>query len=206
MRATPTRTRCASSSTANLATRSKTWDDPPKNGYHELAGFSLNGAHTTVACELCHDGETNLRGRGERCGSCHAQDDIHISSLGADCGRCHNQQVWLPSTFTHTDVGYVLQGIHRTLDCRSCHQAGNYFISSECYSCHMSDYRFSLQNGWHRTDIGLNNDSIPNGQFFVYGSPQNQQRQADLGLGPTSTDCGQCHTQFAWGLGAKIVP
>lgn len=186
----------------------ETWDDPPRNDYHQLAGFSLDGAHTVVACELCHDGETNLRGRGERCGSCHVQDDVHSGSLGADCGRCHEQRVWFPSTFTHTDVGYVLQGIHRTLDCRSCHQAGNYFISSDCYACHLSDYRRSmlLPGGWHRADISLNRDAVANGRFYIAGSGTLQALQQQQGLGPTSTDCGQCHTQFAWGLGAKIVP
>ena len=183
----------------------ETWDDPPKNGYHELAGFSLDGAHTIVACEMCHDGESNLRGRGERCGSCHVQDDVHASSLGADCGRCHAQQDWLPSTFTHTDVGFVLQGIHRMLDCRSCHQAGNYFIGSDCYSCHLSDYRRSIQGGgWHGTfDVSLNADdpNVPADRFFIFGSAANK----DI-TGLVSTDCGECHNQFAWGVGTRVVP
>ncbi len=185
----------------------ETWDDPPKNGYHELAGFSLDGAHTVVACELCHDGEANLRGRGERCGSCHVQDDVHAGSLGADCGRCHEQQVWLPTTFTHTDVGFVLQGVHRMLDCRSCHQAGNYFVSGDCYSCHLSDYRQSMltPGGWHNTqDLQANiNDpaAVAAGQFYIIGSVANQ---ATTGL--ASTDCGTCHNQFDWTLGAIIAP
>ncbi|MEO1336403.1 MAG: hypothetical protein AAFV29_12205 [Myxococcota bacterium] len=177
----------------------ETWDDPPKNEYHDVAGFSLNGAHTVVACELCHDGETKLRGRGERCGSCHVQDDVHASSLGADCGRCHQQQAWLPSTFTHTDVGYVLQGVHRTLDCRSCHQAGNYFIDSQCSSCHLSDYRRAMgPNGWHGFDLNFN-QANPNDRFIIVGSPGNPNQNV-------STDCGRCHNQFAWGLGASLVP
>ena len=183
----------------------ETWDDPPKNGYHALAGFELTGAHTVVACELCHDGESRMRGKGERCASCHVQDDVHAGSLGADCGRCHEQQVWLPTTFSHTDVGYILQGVHRMLDCRSCHQAGNYFISSECYSCHLSDYRRSMSTpgSWHTGDIALNqaDENVNPGDFFIFGSVPNK-----LNRGLVSTDCGDCHNQFDWGLGATIAP
>ena len=198
-------TKCATSLDCESCHAFETWANPPKNGYHQLAGFSLDGAHTSVACEMCHDGESNQRGRGERCGSCHAQDDVHVGSIGADCGRCHNQQAWLPSsTFTHTDVGLILQGVHRLLDCRSCHQAGNYFISDQCLSCHMADFRASR---WHMgvdgqggIDRGLNLDS-PDGLFFIFGAAQSQLNNPNA-----STDCGACHNQFAWEVGVRSVP
>lgn len=163
------------------------WTAPEKNGYHESAGFALVGAHQVVACSLCHLGSGSLKGRGERCGGCHAQDDIHAGSFGADCGRCHEQQFWVPTTFTHVDTGYVLEGIHRTLECRQCHQAGNYFIGSNCYNCHLADYR---EADWHKGfDADLNRGKDV---FIIHGGFNAQER---------SLDCDACHNQFTFARG-----
>lgn len=163
------------------------WTSPPRNGYHESAGFALNGAHSVVACSLCHNGSGNLMGRGERCGDCHLQDDVHAGSFGADCGRCHEQSYWIPTTFTHIDTGYVLEGIHRMLECRQCHQAGNYFIKDNCYNCHLADYRNAT---WHQDFDGNLNQG--NDQFIIHGGLQVQER---------SLDCGECHNQFTFFIG-----
>jgi hypothetical protein len=170
------------------------WENPPRNGYHELAGFSLTGAHTVVGCQLCHDGAGSMRGRGERCGGCHVQDDVHAGSLGSDCGRCHEQSYWLPSSFTHTSVGFVLQGVHRMLDCRSCHQGGNYFIGDRCMNCHLADYR---QSAWHNDFDTLNNERGDGSRHFITGGY--------MGGGLQSYDCGRCHNQFTF-FGAYAVP
>ena len=152
------------------------WTSPERNGYHESAGFQLAGAHTVVACSLCHSGSGSMLGKGERCGDCHRQDDVHAGSLGADCGRCHEQVGWLPTTFTHVDTGYVLEGLHRTLDCRRCHQAGNFFIGQECYQCHMEDYRRSIQEGG----------------FHGITPPEDGRRVV------SAISCGDCHNQFTF--------
>lgn len=163
------------------------WTSPPKNGYHESAGFELTGAHSVVACSLCHNGSGNMAGRGERCGDCHVQDDVHANSFGADCGRCHEQSYWLPTTFTHIDTGYPLEGIHRMLDCRQCHQAGNYFIKGNCFNCHLADYR---EAPWHQgIDPGLN---AGRDTFIIHGSFQPQE---------ASLDCDACHNQFTFYTG-----
>jgi hypothetical protein len=160
------------------------WPSPPKNDYHQRAGFSLDGAHTVVACNLCHDGSGSMKGRGDRCGDCHRQDDIHAGSFGAGCDRCHQQNGWLPTTFTHNDTGYVLQGLHRVLECRQCHQAGAYFIGNNCYNCHLSDFRGAE---WHQ---GFDNDVI-GGRIHI-----------SSGNGAPSHDCSRCHNQFTWSLGS----
>ncbi|MBK8012634.1 MAG: cytochrome c3 family protein [Deltaproteobacteria bacterium] len=172
------------------------WASPPRNIYHESVGFRLEGAHTVVACSLCHTGDGtggSLTGRGERCQNCHIQDDVHAGSLGSNCGDCHGQLGWVPTTFTHVDTGYVLQGIHRALECRQCHQAGNYFISSTCYSCHLGDYRASV---WHRAD---SNHQKTNDVWHINGG----YRDA---LATDSFDCGRCHNQFSFRLGTRLVP
>lgn len=169
------------------------WKSPPKNGYHESAGFSLSGAHTVVACSLCHTGTAGMRGRGERCGTCHVQDDIHAGSFGADCGRCHEQLGWIPSTFTHVDTGYVLEGIHRTLDCRQCHRAGNYFIGTDCHNCHLDDLRAGHAVGTG----GAGADVVDDGRRYI-----------NWGLGdPTrSFDCAECHNQFTFRVARSTLP
>ena len=173
------------------------WVNPPRNGYHEGAGFSLTGAHTVVACSMCHTGSASMTGRGERCGTCHAQDDVHAGSLRSDCGRCHEQLGWLPTTFNHVDTGYVLEGLHRTLDCRQCHQAGNFFIGRECHNCHLDDYR---NNPWHSADRTFN-ESVNDDVFWISGGALNPLNDA-----PESFRCDQCHNQFSFSLGANQEP
>jgi hypothetical protein len=168
-----------------------TWKSPPKNGYHERAGFALTGAHTVVACSMCHSGAGSLAGRGERCGGCHQQDDVHAGSLRSDCGRCHDQSAWMPTTFNHVDTGYVLQGLHRTLDCRQCHQAGNFFIGGQrCANCHLDDYR---QSDWHNIDLIVNRGFVGVDKFYVVGGQSIEQE---------SFECDYCHkNQWSWELG-----
>lgn len=168
----------------------ESWANPPKNGDHEQAGFSLNGAHTVVQCSLCHNGVGSLRGKSRECGLCHVQDDIHAGSFGNQCGKCHEQIGWLPSTFTHMDTNYVLQGVHRTLDCRACHQAGNYFIGNKCYNCHLADYRGSTFHG----------------ATLVPAPGTNKIPITGNAAGITATiDCGRCHNQFTF-LGPSLMP
>lgn len=167
------------------------WPKPPRNDYHEKASFALTGAHAVIQCSLCHLGSGSLLGRGEACGSCHVQDDVHAGSLGSDCGRCHEQQGWIPTTFTHVDTGYVLEGVHRMLDCRSCHRAGNYFIGSKCYTCHLADFRAA---DFHRLiDFGLaqGKDKVP----ITGGDP-----------GGATLDCDRCHNQFTFYAGTFVAP
>lgn len=158
----------------------ESWKRPPKNGYHERAGFALTGAHTVLSCGLCHSGGTLQTGRGEQCGSCHVQDDVHAGAFGKDCGRCHEQLGWRPVSFSHMETGYVLEGVHRVLDCRECHNAGNYQIGSKCWSCHLGDYRGA---GYHQGDALVAVDKK------VSISPV---------TGKGSLDCGECHNQFSF--------
>ncbi|MBI2374621.1 MAG: hypothetical protein HYV07_11555 [Deltaproteobacteria bacterium] len=160
------------------------WSAPDRNGYHERAGFALNGAHTVLACQLCHDGSGRLTGRGESCGRCHVQDDAHAGSFGGDCGQCHEQSGWLPTSFSHMTTGFVLEGIHRTLDCRDCHGAGTYFLGRRCYHCHLRDLKTAP---WHLeaeifAQLGTGNAN----QVYV-GDWQNAKK---------TIDCGECHNQF----------
>jgi hypothetical protein len=172
------------------------WPAPPRNDYHESAGFALTGAHTIVACAQCHTGAANMKGRGQRCGVCHVQDDIHAGSFGSECGQCHLQDGWVPTTYTHNDTGYVLEGIHRTLECRQCHLAGNYFLGKNppCYNCHLRDY---FESTWH--------------QGIDFGTAQAGQPVHIIGIAQgivanKSYDCDACHTQFTFAGALSELP
>jgi len=172
----------------------ETWKNPPRNGYHENAGFALTGAHTVLGCQNCHRGVTRLTGRGEQCGNCHLLDDIHAGAFGMACGQCHEQNAWLPTTFTHMATAYTLRGVHRALDCRSCHQAGNYFISTECYSCHLQDYR---ESGFHQEGEIFAQETLPKLKLGGFRDEKNEY---------VSLDCDQCHNEFSFITGTFSTP
>lgn len=176
----------------------ESWKNPPRNGYHENAGFSLTGAHNVLACEQCHNGVTRLSGRAQNCGTCHQQDDVHSGSFGSECGQCHEQNAWLPTTFTHMATSYSLRGVHRTLDCRSCHQSGNYFIPNRCYNCHLSDYRKSEH---HQNEILSQVESPDSGGKIRIGGYQDPDTGNYLTL-----DCDQCHNEFTFMTGTFKSP
>lgn len=51
--------------------------------------FPLTGRHRDVTCEGCHKTATDNPAISDRCISCHAADDKHRGSFGANCERCH---------------------------------------------------------------------------------------------------------------------
>ncbi len=115
---------------------------------HDRTNFPLVGKHRTLACRECH---SNLvfEGTPTDCEVCHwerRQDDRYALRLGTRCADCHTPQSWKkvdPGLWSHeTNVGYRLEGIHRTLDCEACHgSAGFSARPTDCFGCHEADYR-----------------------------------------------------------------
>ncbi|HEX7344800.1 MAG TPA: hypothetical protein VF398_11075, partial [bacterium] len=118
---------------------------------HQESRFPLVGAHAVLDCEVCHTGgryaETPLD-----CYGCHLQTyaattnpDHHGAGFPLDCSECHGILVssWVGNlaAFEHTP-SFPLQGGHSIDDCRACHEPGTIYsqTSTECYSCHQSDY------------------------------------------------------------------
>jgi hypothetical protein len=88
----------------------------------------------------------------------------------------------------------VLEGVHRNLDCRSCHNAGNYFIGKRCYSCHLRDYRGAA---WHQ---GLEIAGQAGQPKVSIGDWQGSAGQYK------TYDCGECHNQFSFSLATYGTP
>ena len=72
---------------------------------HNLTNFPLSGAHTSVACEECH--EMGYEGTPTLCLDCHQTDynetinpDHQQLSISTDCISCHTTDPnWIPASF-----------------------------------------------------------------------------------------------------------
>src|SRR5512143_4129996 len=114
---------------------------------HARTNFPLVGKHRTVSCRECR---INLvfEGTPTDCEYCHwirRQDDRYSLRLGTRCSDCHTPQSWKkvdPALWNHeTNAGYRLEGVHRTLDCETCHGTGGFRPEpTACYGCHAADY------------------------------------------------------------------
>jgi hypothetical protein len=181
---------------------------------HDRTNFPLTGKHRTLACRECH---INLvfEGTPTDCEVCHwqrRQDDRYALRLGTRCSDCHTPQSWKkvdPGLWSHeVNVGYRLEGIHRTLDCEACHGSGGFSgRSTDCYSCHRSDYEGTddpnhvqagfptacaschTQRAWE--DASFSHTGFPlQGQHASLACSECHQNGVYAG---TPTDCASCH-------------
>lgn len=135
-------------------------------------GFTLSGVHYTLECEECHTQGRRLGGMSENCYGCHGKDDIHGGALPR-CGACHSQHFWDVSEFRHSLTEFPLRGVHRSLDCHSCHQGGIYKgAPTRCMSCHYKDVAPILNHPTH-----------PHSGFL-------------------NEECSNCHNQFSFTRGS----
>jgi hypothetical protein len=98
------------------------------------AGFPLQGAHASTACEACHVPAAQSsahvaklgRAAGSDCAACHV--DAHRGQFEregrTDCARCHDPARPLGEVrFDHQrDARFALDANHRKLDCSACHK------------------------------------------------------------------------------------
>lgn len=123
---------------------------------HNKTGYKLEGEHAKIDCNSCHRPENisdrDIRSRegtflglDQACLSCH--DDFHQGTLSKNCTSCHNFEAFRPaSIFDHDDTEFPLAGMHKDVDCASCHEvtirSGREFQKfsdvnfSDCVSCH----------------------------------------------------------------------
>jgi hypothetical protein len=153
---------------------------------HNTTTFPLTGAHTTVACALCHV-NNNYTTVATACYSCHTTQWQSTATLGGSvpnhltsgypttCASCHTTTSWMGAAFNHNTTGFPLTGAHTTVACNLCHTTSAP-PPTDCYSCHTSQWQSTRTLG----------GSVPN--HIAAGYP---------------TTCATCHTTTSW-LGATF--
>lgn len=133
---------------------------------HRHSRFPLLGPHATADCQECHKSASLLKFEplGVECYDCHQQDyesaknpDHLAGNYSTNCVECHNMNVfsWTGSNFNHSF--FPLTEGHAVNDCKQCHKSNDYTdISSDCISCHQSDYNATSNPNHIQADISIN--------------------------------------------------
>ncbi len=96
--------------------------------------FPITDGHGDLQCSACHTGAT-YQGADPACVACHADDDAHNGSNGADCALCHTIASWQDASFDHSVIG--------TQDCSECHEPPPNHYAGACRDCHTDTTDFS---------------------------------------------------------------
>lgn len=121
--------------------------------HNREAGWALEGAHLTVACDACHlpTGDVpTFRVEDTTCAGCHRDADPHGDQFqDRSCDACHDLGGFRIAEFDHTRTRYPLEGAHVRVPCAGCHTpepagpdgAGDAVVryrplGTECRDCH----------------------------------------------------------------------
>ena len=125
----------------------------PANFNHSV--FPLTLGHATPACADCHK-NGNYTTTPTDCYSCHQTDyqgttnpNHTTSGIPTVCNTCHTTNPgWQPANFNHTSFPLALG--HATPTCNDCHKGNYTTTSTDCFTCHQTDYNNST-NPNHKT-------------------------------------------------------
>ncbi len=116
----------------------------PASYDHSSSGFPLTGAHKSVSCAACHNG--NYTNTSSACVSCHTTDFNSTTNpnhknlnFPTDCESCHTTSAWQPSTFNHDGQYFpIYSGKHRGRwsSCSDCHTLSTNYGVFSCITCH----------------------------------------------------------------------
>ena len=175
----------------------------PADFDHNLANFSLTGAHLRADCQACHRDRV-YNGTPSDCYSCHevnynstSNPDHEELAFSQDCAECHSTTAWTPAAFDHVGTDFPLEGAHRVTDCIECHVAGQFTETpDDCFFCHESDYNIA-DDPDHRgagfpqdceachTAVNWDSDFNHDGLYFpIYTGKHRQEWNS----------CADCHT------------
>jgi len=126
---------------------------------HATTDWPLEGKHQETACRDCHfelDDSQDLvnqqfKDLKTECTQCHenAHGNQFINSGKKECTLCHTMSfTWNADNFNHNETKFPLEGKHKKVDCKACHEPQifddkiervNYKIQKfECKDCHSS--------------------------------------------------------------------
>lgn len=107
---------------------------------HAITGFTLDGRHTTTACDSCHVPGKAFRVAPTTCIGCHRKQDVHKGKLGEDCASCHNTSSFAKTKFDHSKTRFALKNAHARAACADCHRDPSFKNTPmECVACHARD-------------------------------------------------------------------
>ncbi len=113
------------------------WETSKEEFDHRKAGYPLEGKHSGLKCEQCHnpkhisaadrrqikatDLNKTFEGLHQACLTCH--EDRHAGQLGQNCEKCHSASAWKPvRSFDHSTTHFPLTGKHQDVECAKCHK------------------------------------------------------------------------------------
>lgn len=132
-------TSCANCHTTNPGWQPATFSI--HNNYYVLAG-----AHVSLSCATCHNGNYNNQ-LPQDCYGCHTNDynqtnnpNHQAAQFPTDCQQCHSQNAWVPANWNHDGQYFpIYTGKHKNEwnACSDCHtNASNYSIFTCTTACH----------------------------------------------------------------------
>jgi hypothetical protein len=161
---------------------------------HNSTTFPLTGAHTTVACTLCHVNNNYSGTLPTTCDGCHDPLYQSTATMGGavpnhvalaypkTCDSCHTTVAWTGATFNHNTTGFPLTGAHVSVACNLCHTTSAP-PPTDCYSCHTAQWQSTATLG----------GTVPN---------HLASDASTIGIIPTA--CSTCHNTTSW-LGATFT-
>lgn len=182
---------------------------PAPSFNHDKTDFPLNGAHEKVKCESCHKKEIRsgyefqfFNGvQHNSCANCHK--DPHKGNFGNNCKSCHSEQNFKQlksnAVFNHAVTGFELEGKHRSLDCKSCHDGRNRnsgvykefstYKTIECQLCHEDQHQGKFGNKCEKCHNAVSfKVKIQNTSF------DHNLTGFELSGRHKEVDCKKCHT------------
>ncbi len=166
---------------------------------HDKTNFPLIGKHRTVPCSDCHL-KGVIEGTPISCEACHwyrKPDDRYKLQLGIQCGDCHTPTDWKqikPGAWEHGNVtGFMLEGIHKSMDCIQCHVDGLFKKQPhECYDCHRENFE-RTQSPDHRAAHFPTDCRVCHHSMVTWAGAQFDHSHFPLRGSHASADCTACH-------------
>ena len=177
---------------------------PASKFNHTKAKYQLKGKHSEVACEKCHiksvrNGKNFQQFTGlqfQNCVNCHK--DPHENKFGQNCTQCHVEESFQTvkslSQFDHSKTGFLLNGRHAQVVCKSCHRVS---ITApvkheKCTDCHADYHRGQFKNSEKSADCSECHDVTGFAQF-TYSVEQHNLTKFKLEGAHLAIPCFECH-------------
>ncbi len=118
------------------------------SGNFDHSNFPLVGAHVSVDCNDCHEG--NYSSTPNTCYACH-EDDYNspsdpnhvLANFSIDCTECHDENSWETTFIQHDDLYFpIYSGKHKGEwgnKCSNCHTQASNYAFFDCINCHSNE-------------------------------------------------------------------